>query len=259
MIFGTDGVRGRYPDEIDEELVGRLAAGFSAFLPAGHLVLGQDTRQSGGSLAAAAAGAAAAGGRRVLDLGVAPTPMVSFAIRHTGAAGGIVISASHNPPNHNGIKLFSAQGAKLTAADEMAVERAMPPAAPVSGEGEALDLLDDYTSSLAAASGPPSGTWVLDPAHGALAALATGVFERLGHRVVAINDEPRGDAINVGCGVLDLDPLRAAVAACPDALGGFAFDGDGDRCLAVTKSGDLLDGDDLLVDWCRQARQEGEP
>lgn len=258
MIFGTDGVRGRVGEDITEQLVGRLAAAFSFWAPEGDFVIGRDTRASGPALTAAAAGAAAASGRRVLDLGIASTPLVSFAIRSVGAAGGIVVSASHNPPDHNGVKFFDGAGAKLSPDAEAAIEAALPAIAP-TGEGpEPLSVEEEYLAALAATSGQP-GTWVLDPAHGALCGMAERAFAAAGHEVTVLNGEPDGQRINVGCGVLDLGPLREAVASAPGVGGGFAFDGDGDRCLAVTPEGEVLDGDDLLFAWAQAERRAGRP
>lgn len=256
-LFGTDGVRGSYPERINEELVARLVAGFCATIPPGNLIIGRDTRSSGLSLARAAGEAGAGSGRVVVDLGVVPTPLVSMAIGSRGAVGGVVLSASHNPPHHNGIKFFDGNGAKLLESSERLIERAMPKNPPHGTKGDEVDGVEEYLERLEGVIPSREGRWHLDVAYGAACEVAPAAFRRLGREVVMLHHQPRGERINVDCGVLGMDALVESVRADPNAKGGFAFDGDADRCLALSPQGEVLDGDDLLYAWTAQEVSEG--
>ncbi|HSC92451.1 MAG TPA: phosphoglucosamine mutase [Gaiellaceae bacterium] len=244
--FGTDGVRGIVGEFLTEELVERLGRAATLWSGRGRVFVGRDTRGSGPALEAAfARGVVSAGGNAVLG-GVLPTPAVALLRLDLG----IVISASHNPPEYNGVKFFDRAGQKLTDAAEEEIEALLdaPPAArpgQVDHVGIAVDsylehVLERFGSDL-------SGLRVaVDCANGAYSGIAPNAFRNLGADVVAIGDEPDGTNINDGCGATDLDLLRRTVLAGGLDLG-VAFDGDGDRVLAVDGAGEVVDGDQIVA------------
>jgi phosphoglucosamine mutase len=244
--FGTDGVRGVVGDDLTPELVERLGRAATIWCDGGAVFVGRDTRRSGPDLERAfASGVASAGGHAVLA-GVLPTPAVALLSLDLGA----VISASHNPPEYNGVKLFSRSGHKLTDAEEEEIEALLdsPPRNPEDGRIDTLVAIDSYLEHVLERFGSDlSGLRIaVDCANGAYSSVAPQAFERLGADVVAIGAEPDGDNINVGCGATDLRALQRVVASEGCALG-VAFDGDGDRMLAVDERGETVDGDQLLA------------
>jgi phosphoglucosamine mutase len=246
--FGTDGVRGVVGEDLTPQLVERL--GRAATLWAGGdgaVFVGRDTRGSGPGLERAfASGVASAGGHAVLA-GVLPTPAVALLALDLGA----VISASHNPPEYNGVKLFRSDGSKLADADEEAVEALLdaPPHEPERGRVDSIEVaVDSYLDHVLERFGADlTGLRIgVDCANGAYSRIAPRAFEELGADVVAIGVDPDGTNINVDCGATDLRALRRLVLDRELDLG-VAFDGDGDRMLAVDASGDTLDGDQILA------------
>ena len=246
--FGTDGVRGVVGQDLTPQLVERL--GRAATLWAGGegaVFVGRDTRGSGPELERAfASGVASAGGHAMLA-GVLPTPAVALLALDLGA----VISASHNPPEYNGVKLFRKDGSKLADADEEAIEALLdaPPREPERGRVDNLEVaVDSYLDHVLERFGSDlTGLRVgVDCANGAYARIAPHAFEALGAEVVTIGVDPDGTNINVGCGATDLRALRRLVLDRELDLG-VAFDGDGDRMLAVDASGDALDGDQIVA------------
>ncbi|MDR0248767.1 MAG: phosphoglucosamine mutase [Oscillospiraceae bacterium] len=258
--FGTDGVRGIANEGLDPELAFRLghAAATALTDEAGgrqDIIIGKDTRISSDMLEAAlAAGVASAGARAVL-LGVAPTPAVAFAAKENGAAG-IVISASHNPYEYNGIKIIDRQGYKLPDKTEERVEAlmgetpALKKGREIGGIVRDTALLDAYCDSLlrAADGGKYSGlSAVFDCANGAACATAERVFGKIGlKRRGFINTAPDGANINNRCGSTNRAALCEAVLAGGYDVG-LAFDGDADRCLAADEGGAPMDGDAMLA------------
>ena len=252
-LFGTDGVRGEAGTFLTAELATALgrAATLTSEAARPQVLIVRDTRESGPMLEAAlAAGVAAAGGDALLA-GVLPTPAASVLVRRHGLDLGAVVSASHNPFGDNGIKFFSARGAKFDDAAEAEIEALIDGSPPAKGTGRVRELqgaLDDYLRELTRAfSLDLSGlTVALDCANGATHRAAPAIFERLGARVEPIAAEPDGRNINAGCGSTHIENLVAGVTATGADLG-FAFDGDGDRVLAVDREGAVRDGDDLIA------------
>src|SRR3954469_4137950 len=244
--FGTDGVRGVVGETLTPELVEQLGSAVTRWSGGGRVFIGRDTRGSGPGLEQAfARGVVAAGGNAVLG-GVLPTPAVALLALDVG----VVISASHNPPEYNGVKLFTGQGRKLTDAQEEEIE-ALLGAPGTSGPGrlDRIDVaLDSYLDHVVERFGTDlSGLRIgVDCANGAYSAIGAEAFRRLGADVVAVADEPDGTNINVECGATDLRLLSRTVSEHRLDLG-FAFDGDGDRMLAVDGNGTPLDGDQLLA------------
>jgi phosphoglucosamine mutase len=265
-LFGTDGVRGEAGTFLTAELATALGRAATASLEAERpqVLIVRDTRESGPMLEAAlAAGITAAGGDAFLA-GVLPTPAAAILVRRLGLDLAAVVSASHNPYQDNGIKFFSGAGTKLSDEVEARLEALMdgdgPP--PAAGPGRIEHLNggeDDYVRELAAAFQIDlSGRKVmLDCANGATYRVAPRLFEALGATVEAIGIEPDGRNINAGVGSTHVETLAAKVAAS-DAEIGFAFDGDGDRVLAVDSAGRIHDGDELIALVARGMASRGE-
>jgi phosphoglucosamine mutase len=264
-LFGTDGVRGVAGEVITPELALALARAATELLPAERpqVVILRDTRESGEMLeAATAAGVASAGGDALLA-GVLPTPATPLLIDRYGFDLGVVLSASHNPYEDNGIKFFGGDGDKLSDATEEAIEAALEsPPAPSAEIGRVRRLngaLEDYLRELTLRFRDLdlAGLDVLlDCANGATYRAAPEAFRRLGARVTALADAPDGRNINAGVGSTHVDALAEAVVAGGHAVG-FAFDGDGDRVLAVDRTGRVVDGDELIALAAVHLRAQG--
>ncbi|HET7449373.1 MAG TPA: phosphoglucosamine mutase [Gaiellaceae bacterium] len=244
--FGTDGVRGVVGEFLTPELVERLGRAAATWTGAAKVFVGRDTRESGRHLEEAfARGVVSVGGDCILG-GVLPTPAVALLALDLG----VVISASHNPPEYNGVKFFDSHGHKLSDASEEQIEELLA-AAPGIDQGRiervevAVDsyrrhVLDRFGSDL-------SGLRIaVDCANGAYSGLAPHAFELCGAEVHAIGDDPDGTNINVGCGATDLALLQQTVVDGGFDLG-IAFDGDGDRMLAVDEQGEVVDGDQIVA------------
>ena len=242
--FGTDGVRGIVGVDLTPELVERIGRAATLWSGGGRVLVGRDTRASGPELEQAVArGIASVGGVAVLG-GVLPTPAVAF----LGEELGVVISASHNPPEYNGVKLFRS-GGKLVDEQEEEIEALLDAEAGGAGSVETLaDPADAYLEHVLESCGSDlTGLRIgMDCANGAFSALAPRSFSELGAEVFAIGTEPDGSNINVGCGSTDLRALQRLVTREKLDLG-IAFDGDGDRMLAVDGEGDVVDGDQILA------------
>jgi phosphoglucosamine mutase len=244
------------------------AAYFKSGGKSGHMVIGRDTRISGDMLAQAVAAGICSAGLNVRHLGIVPTPAVAHAARTQDAAAGVVISASHNPFEDNGIKLFDSNGCKLpdraedqietlmrdtetdhTSADARHVGRTVQGVP--AGDGYIHFLLDN--SDLQSLGGM---TVVLDCANGATYQVAPRLFERLGARVVALNCQPDGININDQCGSQHPQAMAQAVKANQAAIG-LAFDGDGDRLIAVDENGSILSGDQIMAVCAGDLQRKG--
>ena len=255
-LFGTDGVRGVAGEFLTAELALALARSATARITTDHaprVLIIRDTRESGEMLESAiAAGATAAGGDALLA-GVLPTPAAPLLVRRHGLTLAFVISASHNPYEDNGIKLFAADGFKLDDDTEHAIEAELdnePPVPTRIGRVRRFHgALEDYLRELHVrfADLDLSGRRVLlDCANGATFRAAPEIFRRLGAEVDVLADQPDGRNINDGCGSTHIDPVRERMTT-GDYDVAFAFDGDGDRVLAVDRSGAIVDGDELIA------------
>jgi phosphoglucosamine mutase len=270
--FGTDGIRGRVGEEpITAEFALRLGRALGAVLrrtdQRTRVLIGKDTRLSGYMLESALEAGLAASGADAVLLGPLPTPAVAYLTRSQRATAGIVISASHNPYEDNGIKLFSAAGEKLDDAVELAIEAELDAPSPsVSSRdlGKATRLLDApgryieflksrLDSDLTALFGLHV---IVDAAHGAAYRVAPRLFDELGLRVGSIGVNPNGFNINAGFGATDLTALRAEVLRTGAAIG-LALDGDADRLMALTAEGRLVDGDDIVYVLARHWQARG--
>jgi phosphoglucosamine mutase len=255
QYFGTDGVRGVVGDSLTAELVERLGRAAALWCGRGRIFVGRDTRASGPELEDAFAdGVASAGGTAVLA-GVLPTPAVAL----LGLDLAAVISASHNPPEYNGVKFFDRDGRKLTDVAEEEIEALLDGPAPGGGEIDRVEVAEDsYLEHVVERFGSDlTGLRIaVDCANGAYAGLAPQAFEQLGAQVTAIGNEPDGTNINVGCGATDLRALAHVVRDGGFDLG-IAFDGDGDRMLAVDERGEPVDGDQILAVLALDLEVEG--
>ncbi len=257
-LFGTDGMRGvagEFPMDRRTAFALGVALGerLVAARAAPEVVLGMDTRESGPWLAAEVAGGLARAGVRVRFAGIVTTPGIAFLTRSHGFAAGVMISASHNPYQDNGIKVFGPSGYKLPDEEEALIEQRIfalleggfhPAPAELDVEAGLPEAYADYLASTLPCT-LEGLRIVLDCAHGAAAVLAPRLFERLGARVSVIGCAPDGRNINQDCGALHVERLRGRVLAEGADLG-IAFDGDADRAIFVARDGRLVDGDAVL-------------
>ena len=248
--FGTDGIRGKYGEKLDASLAYKTGKALCQYFGKGDYVVGRDTRVSGSALEKAIVdGITDAGGNAVL-LGILPTPAVAHLAVTTKARCGVMISASHNPPEYNGIKVFDCNGIKLTPEQENSIEYYIDNPPVFEGEkGKTVNYVAarkkyiDFLTATADADFSGLKVW-LDCAYGASATVAKQVFESLGATVMVDNSSLRGEKINSGCGALHPDYVARSMEGTDCRLG-FAFDGDADR-LAVVMDGEVIDGDTVL-------------
>ena len=226
------------------------------------IVVGRDTRVSGTMLEAAIVAGITSTGRNVISVGIVPTPGIARITTAIDAAAGVMISASHNPIEDNGIKIFGPDGFKLTDAEEDEIAARLdapdlprPTHLDVGMASASHGLVERYAASLLEAGGDLGGmTIVVDAAFGAAFEIGPYIFKRLGADVIPLNAEDDGSRINVNCGATDLRPLRAAVQAKSGALG-VAFDGDADRALFVDERGEILSGDHVMLILAREMQR----
>jgi phosphoglucosamine mutase len=276
-LFGTDGVRGtagRYP--LDRPTVRRLGAALVRAQKAGpgapdagngalKFLVGRDTRESGGWIEAELAHGASGEGASVTSIGVVPTPAVAYLTRAHGYDAGVVISASHNPFEDNGIKVFSGKGEKFTERVEREVETIIADRSWATHDGEPAhvphaDLVGAYLDHLRAvipeAKSLAGFKLAVDCANGATTTVAPQLFSSLGLDIEVIGDQPDGRNINLKCGSTHPELLAKTVVERGCRMG-VAFDGDGDRAIFVDHRGQVVDGDAVLLMCGRQLRSEG--
>ncbi|MBN1459355.1 MAG: phosphoglucosamine mutase [Armatimonadetes bacterium] len=267
-LFGTDGVRGLANSEMTPEVATRLARAAVARIPKQterpRFLVAKDTRLSADLLEAAVVAGLCSGGADALHGGVMPTPAAAQAVKKFDLQGGIVVSASHNAYEYNGLKFLGPGGHKLSEQAERDIEETVDAdgccvSSPCVGRvSDATSFLDDYLASLAGAVETRLNGLriVLDCGHGALSGLAPGVVSTLGADVVAMNCRPTGRNINEGGAV---KPQRLAHMVIDQrAQAGLAFDGDGDRLVMVDERGALIDGDQILAIWAADLASRNE-
>jgi len=265
-LFGTDGIRGRALEwPLDEDTVARLGAALADELRAAgcqpSILLAGDTRASTETLAGWLASSFQGSGGEVTWGGVLPTPAVSQLLKGSTCAAGVVISASHNPADDNGIKVLGPGGEKIDDEVERQLENQLKIVEPTLTDGlPALDdgLIDSYLTTLMASHREPRPLGglhlVLDCANGAASEIGPIFFDRLGARVTVICASPDGANINHECGATSPQALVDRVLA-EGADAGIALDGDADRAVLVDERGRLLDGDDILLAWARHLKR----
>jgi phosphoglucosamine mutase len=270
-VFGTDGVRGtagRPP--LDPATVRRLGAALIRVLPnpsiRPRLLVGRDTRESGAWIEAELSHGASGEGATVTSAGVVPTPAIAYLTRAHGYDAGVVISASHNPFEDNGIKIFSGRGVKFTEAVEREIEAIVADRSWTAREGEPAhvpheDLVGAYLHHLREIvrdSNPAAAgfTLAIDCANGATTTVAPVLFQSLGFTLDVIGDQPDGRNINLHCGSTHPELLARTVVERGCRMG-VAFDGDGDRAIFVDHHGRVVDGDAVLLLCAKQLQREG--
>lgn len=271
-LFGTDGVRGVANKELTNELalsIGKAAAKVLA----GELgrkptvMIGKDTRASGDMLEAALTAGLCSVGANVLAVGIVPTPAVAYLVERYGCDAGIMISASHNPCEYNGIKIFQSTGYKLDDAIEEEIEAIVLDNAeeiPMKTGGEVGNRLycktavKDYVSHVVSTTDVRfDGMKIaLDCANGSASVCAKDIFTALGARCYMLSDTPDGENINLNCGSTHPEELMQFVKGNDLDLG-LAFDGDADRMLAVDENGELIDGDKIIAICAKRMKSEG--
>ncbi|NJO96569.1 MAG: phosphoglucosamine mutase [Hyellaceae cyanobacterium CSU_1_1] len=269
-LFGTDGIRGKAGDILNAPFTLQLGYWAGKVLEQaanrkGSIIVGQDSRNSSDMLAAAIAAGLTTAGLEVWNLGLCPTPCVANLASDSEAIGGIMISASHNPPPDNGIKFFSNKGTKLSDSLTQKIETHLRTDDMLQSTNLAWgksyqrpELVQQYVQSLQK-SLPQNTNFqgmriVLDLAWGASVGVAPAIFQQLGAEVISLHDLANGDLINVNCGSTHLELLKQGVQDYHADLG-FAFDGDADRVMAVDSQGRVIDGDYILYLWGDLLRQ----
>lgn len=257
--FGTDGVRGAFgqaPITVDFaiKMGNALAQVLNARQDVRPVIIGQDTRGSSDSLKYALVSGLAAAGVHAINLGVVPTPVLAYMTKHHNGAAGVMISASHNKHSDNGIKVFSAEGMKLSDAMEKALEEAIDAEFYYAQNGDfgqlsnQINQVDDYIEYCLKqfySKVNYGGKVLVDCAHGASYRVADRVFSELGINYEMIASQPNGKNINADCGAVALKMLAQKVVECGADLG-IAFDGDGDRIMLVDEKGATIDGDQII-------------
>lgn len=271
-LFGTDGIRGKVGELLNAELALQVGYHAGQILKelsgnSGPIIIGQDSRNSSEMLTEALSAGLMAQGVEVWNLGLCPTPCVAYLTRSTPAIGGIMVSASHNPPEDNGIKFFTQEGTKLTGSAtktleneiRKAVTQKMTPSGSRSQVYRRSNLIQTYQQQLHQSLPHPitfeGMKIVLDLAFGASVNLAPSLFTALGAEVIALHNEADGNRINVNCGSTHLHQLQQAMITYKADLG-FAFDGDADRVMAVDSQGRVVDGDYILYLWGKELQAQ---
>ena len=265
-IFGTDGIRGKFNEEITISLAYNVGYALGFIIKNDSpILLGRDTRVSGEILLKAVGAGINKSGKEFIDIGVCPTPAIPFLIKQKNFSSGIMISASHNPPEFNGIKIFDQNGNKISKEIENQIQ------AIVSNRNENKffenkdtiiktdrNLLKIYTQSLIKSLGDENLEGmkiILDTCYGSATTCAEEVFSNLGASVKAINNYQDGTKINLSCGSTSLEPIKKAIME-NNADMGFSFDGDADRVIGIDSEGNVLDGDHILFLWGRELLEQ---
>ena len=255
-IFGTDGIRGRFNIEITYSLAYKLGYALGSIVENNNSILiGRDTRVSGEILLQAIATGIHASGKKFINLGICPTPALPFLIKQEHLSSGVMISASHNPPEYNGIKIFDSNGQKITQKIENKIQKLIEEQNQNQSEPikesylkTNTELKDIYMQSLIKTMGNEDLKGmkiILDTCYGSATTCAKKIFQKLGADVRVINDSNNGLKINMNCGSTYLEPLKKELEKHPADIG-FSFDGDADRVIGLDSSGNILNGDHIL-------------
>ncbi len=265
-IFGTDGIRGRFNEEITYSLAYKVGYALGLNLENKNpILIGRDTRISGDILLQAITNGINESGKQFINIGICPTPAIPFLIKKENLSSGIMISASHNPPEYNGIKIFDQNGKKIKKIFENKIEKLIEKDnqnISVPTELTSLktneDFLNIYMQSLVKTMGGENLSGmkiILDTCYGSATTCAKKIFQNLGADVRVINDSKNGLKINVNCGSTNLKPLKKALKESSADMG-FSFDGDADRVIALDSKGNVLDGDHILFLWGRELMEQ---
>ncbi len=265
-IFGTDGIRGRFNKEITYSLAYQVGYNLGLILEKKNpILIGRDTRISGDILLQAITQGINESGKKYINLGICPTPAIPFLIKQGDLSGGIMISASHNPPEYNGLKIFDHNGQKITKNFENKIQKSIEESKQnilVSKKVSILNtnknFMDIYIKSLIQTMGGENLSGlkiILDTCYGSATTCAKKIFQSLGADVKVINNSNNGLKINMNCGSTNLEPLKKALRESPADMG-FSFDGDADRVIGVDSKGNVLDGDHILFLWGRELMEQ---
>ncbi len=265
-IFGTDGIRGRFNKEITYSLAYKVGYALGSNLENYNpILIGRDTRISGNILLQAITKGINASGKKFINLGICPTPAVPFLIKQEKLSSGIMISASHNPPEYNGIKIFDHNGQKITKNFENKIQKSIEDSSqniPFPTKEISLktnkELMDIYIKSLVQTMDGENLSGmkiILDTCYGSATTCAKEIFQYLGANVRVINNSKNGLKINMNCGSTNLEPLKKALIESPADMG-FSFDGDADRVIGLDSNGNVLDGDHILFLWGRELMEQ---
>jgi len=265
-IFGTDGIRGVFNKEITYSLAFKIGYALGLSLEKNNpILIGRDTRISGDILLNAITNGLTASGKKFINLGICPTPAIPFLIKQEKLSSGIMISASHNPPEYNGIKIFDHNGQKITEIFENKIQKLIEELnqnisvpknfIPLNTN---KDFMDIYINSLIQTMGGENLSGlriILDTCYGSATTCAKKIFQSLGADVKVINNSKNGLKINMNCGSTNLEPLKKALTESPADIG-FSFDGDADRVIGIDSKGNVLDGDHILFLWGRELMEQ---
>ncbi len=265
-IFGTDGIRGRFNEEITYALAYKVGYSLGLNLQNNNpILIGRDTRISGDILLQAITRGINESGKKFINLGICPTPAIPFLIKKEKLSSGIMISASHNPPDYNGIKIFDHNGQKITKIFENKIQKLIEdfnPNLTITKKNISLktniELMDIYIKSLIETMGGENLSGmkiILDTCYGSATTCAKKIFQNLGADVKVINNTKNGLKINMNCGSTNLAPLKKALKESPADIG-FSFDGDADRVIGLDSEGNVLDGDHILFLWGRELMEQ---
>ncbi len=261
-IFGTDGIRGRFNEEITYSLAYKVGYSLGLILENNNpILIGRDTRISGDILLQAITTGIKASGKKFINLGICPTPAIPFLIKQEKLSSGIMISASHNPPEYNGIKIFDHNGQKITKNFENKIQKLIEefnqkksvPIKKISLKAN-KEFMSLYMQSLIKTMDGENLSGmkiILDTCYGSATTCAKEIFQNLGAEVRVINNSKNGSKINMNCGSTNLEPLKKALIETPADMG-FSFDGDADRVMGIDSLGNVLDGDHILFLWGRE-------
>lgn len=257
--FGTDGIRGIAYKDLTCDVAYRVGNALGRLKSGCKVAVGRDTRTSGEDLSNSLVQGISDAGGFAVDCRLMPTAGVSFLVKKHKCDFGVVISASHNPPEHNGIKVFDYQGFKASEDVEERIEQYIQEPPTKRGGGKVVTYLDgrkEYVDFLIAKGVDLSGMKILlDCSNGACVKVAPEVFETLGAKVTALNTSEDGRLINADCGAVNAHLLKDRAKGF-DAT--FAFDGDSDRLIALDESGEIVDGDKNLAVIGRYLKERGE-
>ena len=265
-IFGTDGIRGRFNEEITYSLAYKVGYALGSTLEKSKpILIGRDTRISGDILLHAITKGIDDSGKEFINLGICPTPAIPFLIKKENLSSGIMISASHNPPEYNGIKIFDHNGQKITENFENKIQKLIEDSnqnisvpTKVSLLNTNKELMEIYIQSLIETMGGENLSGlkiILDTCYGSATTCAKKIFQFLGADVRVINNSKNGLKINMNCGSTNLEPLKKALRESSADMG-FSFDGDADRVIGIDSKGNVLDGDHILFLWGRELMEQ---
>jgi len=266
LIFGTDGIRGRYDKELTFSLAYKVGYALGVITQNNNpILIGRDTRISGEIILEAISKGINASGKKCISVGICPTPAIPYLIKKEKFSCGLMISASHNPPEYNGIKIFDSNGTKIIKEFENEIQALIETIDEenlVQEKSVTIEtnegLLNLYINSLIKTlDGENLGGMkiILDTCYGSATTCAEEVFNKLGASLKVINNEKNGLKINLNCGSTCLEPLKKAIIENGADMG-FSFDGDADRVIGLDSRGNVLDGDHILFLWGRELMEQ---